>query len=102
METVLSLLLLRFAVVVGAVVVAALLMFTAALVVRRRGGTGKLRRYARPVARTVIGYLIDLEVTQRRSASSRGRARWVDAALRAAARRVADDRNDSPRRTNTW
>ncbi|WP_354637646.1 hypothetical protein [Kitasatospora camelliae] len=71
METVLNLLLLRFALVAAGLVVLALVVFAVALTLRRRGRLDDLRRYADPVVR---------------------------AGLRAVVRRVEGGRTASPRR----
>ncbi|MFF2578038.1 hypothetical protein [Streptomyces goshikiensis] len=70
METLLNVMLIRFAVLAGCLVVAALLLFTVALTLKRRGKLDDVRRYTDPAAK---------------------------AALRAAARRVEGRTSATPR-----
>ncbi|MFI5640421.1 hypothetical protein ACIA8H_23850 [Streptomyces goshikiensis] len=70
METLLNVMLIRFAVLAGCLVVAALLLFTVALTLKRRGKLDDVRRYADPA---------------------------VKAALRAAARRLEGRNSATPR-----
>ncbi|MER7009201.1 hypothetical protein ABT297_40005 [Dactylosporangium sp. NPDC000555] len=96
METILNLLLIRFALIAAGVVVLALLVFAVALAVRRRGGMGEVRRYAKPVARTVVQYLDDRDGAPRTLVPSRRQA-LLGTVLRAVVRRLADDRNGTRR-----
>ncbi|MFB8230452.1 hypothetical protein [Cellulosimicrobium sp. NPDC055967] len=59
METLSTLLLVRFGLVVAAIVVAALVLFVVALVLRRRGRLDAAREQAAPVARAVARAAVD-------------------------------------------
>ncbi|MET7528730.1 hypothetical protein ACFWB1_01545 [Streptomyces goshikiensis] len=51
METLLNIMLIRFAVLAGCLVVAALLLFTVALALKRRGKLDEVRRYTDPAVK---------------------------------------------------
>ncbi|MEU8940894.1 hypothetical protein AB0C97_22940 [Streptomyces goshikiensis] len=54
METLLNVMLIRFAVLAGCLVVAALLLFTVALTLKRRGKLDDVRRYTDPAAKAAL------------------------------------------------
>ncbi|MFI9180620.1 hypothetical protein ACIGXG_00240 [Streptomyces goshikiensis] len=54
METLLNVMLIRFAVLAGCLVVAALLLFTVALTLKRRGKLDDVRRYTNPAAKAAL------------------------------------------------
>jgi hypothetical protein len=84
METVLNLLLVRFALIVGGLVVLALVVFAVALILKRRGRLDDVGRLAAPAARAAVRHLDDRRATPRESASASGAL--LAATLRAAAR----------------
>lgn len=86
METVLPLLLLRFAVIVGALVLLALLVFAVAVYLKRRGKLGDARRRAAPVVR---GAARMLDERSGRGGSPAGTA------MRAAGRYLDDRKGDT-------
>jgi heme exporter protein D len=88
METVLNLLLVRFALIAGGLVVLALVVFAVALVLKRRGRLDDVRRLAAPAARAAVRHLDDRRATRRGSASAAGVL--LAAALRSAARTLDD------------
>lgn len=96
LETVLNLLLIRFALIVAGVVVLALLAFAAALVLRRRGGMDEVRRSVAPAARVLANHLDARDGRRRTLAPSRRRS-LITAVISASARHLADDRDRSPR-----
>ncbi|MFE2928861.1 hypothetical protein ACIQF5_03840 [Streptomyces goshikiensis] len=54
METLLNVMLIRFAVLAGCLVVAALLLFTVALTLKRRGKLDDVRRYTDPAVKAAL------------------------------------------------
>lgn len=90
METVLNLLLVRFALIAGALVVLALVVFAAALALKRRGRLDEVRRYAAPAARAAVRHLDERRATRRDGGSASGAL--LAATLRAAARTLDDRR----------
>ncbi|MEV7013787.1 hypothetical protein [Streptosporangium sp. NPDC051022] len=90
METVLTLLLIRFGVIVGALVVLTLVVFAVVVALRRRGGLGRARRYAEPAAQAVARYLSDRDAPRSGRGSSRGNP--ASGAVRMAARYLEEDR----------
>ena len=80
METVLNLLLIRFALIVGGLVALALVVFAVALALKRRGRLADVRRYAEPAVRAAAHH------PERRPGS------LLTATLRAIARTLDDRR----------
>jgi len=72
METVLNLLLIRFAVIVGALVGLALLLFAVLLALKRSGRLDRARQWAAPAARGVAEHLADRRQSRRRAGDRRG------------------------------
>jgi len=91
METVLNLLLIRFAVIAVGVVALTLLAFAALLAVRRRGRMGHLQRYAEPLVRATLDGL-DQPVRSRRQTLLRTAVRMAARSLddRATSRRTGE------------
>ena len=83
METVLNLVLVRFAVVAAAVVVVVVVLFAVALAAKRRGTQLPMQRLAEPAARAIEVHLSQL--SSRRRISPSWRVGVVTAALGAVA-----------------
>lgn len=114
METVLTMLLIRFGLIVGGLVVLALIVFAVALVLRRRGKLDGARERIAPLARGAAQLLADRARQPRDSqygdsqygdrdfggrGGGRGSGGGIDGDLaRAAARYLADDRGRGGRR----
>lgn len=98
METVLDLLLIRFAVIVAGAVILGLLLFATVLSVRRRGGGDQIPRYVKEATRVTIACLGNDPGC--RPYGSRRRHWIVGAVIRAAARKLEDDRRNSGKQVN--
>src|SRR3954451_3931399 len=83
MESVLNLLMLRFALIAGGLVMLALIVFAVALALERRGRLGDVRRYAGPAARAAVRHL---EIRTTRPAGRSASGVMLTALLRAATR----------------
>jgi hypothetical protein len=84
METILNLLMVRFALIVGGLVILALVVFAVALALKRRGRLDDLHRYAEPAVRAAVRHL-----EKRHATRPVGPGAWeavLTATLRAAAR----------------
>ncbi|MEU1733650.1 hypothetical protein [Streptosporangium sp. NPDC020145] len=93
MQTVLTLMLVRFGLIVGGLVVVALIAFGVAVTLKRRGRGAQVRRYAEAAA----GYLETRATARPGRGGSRGRL--AGEAVRFAARYLDDDqrlRDDRP------
>lgn len=86
METVLTLMLVRFGLIAGGLVVVALVLFGVAVTLRRRGRGAQVRRYAEAAA----DHLAPRDAVRSRRGGSRGRL--AGEAVRFAARYLEDDR----------
>ncbi|MEV4097076.1 hypothetical protein [Streptosporangium saharense] len=86
METVLTLMLVRFGLIAGGLVVVALVLFGVAVTLRRRGRGAQVRRYAEAAA----DHLAARDAVRPRRGGSRGRL--AGEAVRFAARYLEDDR----------
>jgi len=75
-ETVLNLLLIRFAVIVGAVVLVVLLLFGIAIALKRRGHGDTIRRHADTARRYATPVVQDM--ARRRSGLARVALRYLD------------------------
>ncbi|MBB4920658.1 hypothetical protein [Streptosporangium saharense] len=92
METVLTLMLVRFGLIAGGLVVVALVLFGVAVTLRRRGRGAQVRRYAE----TAADYLAARDAVRPRRGGSRGRL--AGEAVRFAARYLEDDRRGKDNR----
>ncbi len=75
METLSTLLLVRFGLVVGAVVLVAVVLFAVALVLRRRGRLDDTRARVEPLVRAAARAAVDRYADRRPGTSSRSRDR---------------------------
>ncbi|WP_037064406.1 hypothetical protein [Pseudonocardia acaciae] len=87
METVFTVLLVRFALIVGALVVLALVVFAVALMLKRRGKLDQARQRAAPFAREAAR-LLDQRAARRPGSENRGH--WASGVIRGAANRYLD------------
>ncbi|HEX3733338.1 MAG TPA: hypothetical protein VHU91_10505 [Mycobacteriales bacterium] len=96
METVLNLLLIRFALIVAALVVVALIAFAAAVILKRRGKLHQARQHVASAATATLRYLDDRNNQQDRLSRPRGRGTLARTMIGVAARYV--DQTRDPRR----
>ncbi|MER7129371.1 hypothetical protein [Streptosporangium saharense] len=90
METVLTLMLVRFGLIAGGLVVVALVLFGVAVTLRRRGRGAQVRRYAEAAADHLAARDAARDAVRSRRGGSRGRL--AGEAVRFAARYLEDDR----------